>query len=106
MSRRSDSIIGFLAGAAIGATLGVLFAPAKGEITREKLGLKLEKYKDLLKDLIAKYAEELPTTSPNGEIITAAKSEGMKVVSDAKAQAEALLGDVEDLIGQIKGKRL
>ncbi len=105
MSRRSDSIIAFLAGAAVGTTIGILFAPAKGEITREKLSLKLEKYKELLKDLIANYGDDASTTSPSGEVITAAKSEGMKVVSDAKAQAEALLGDVEDLIGQIKGKR-
>ncbi len=108
MSRRSDSIIAFLAGAAVGATLGILFAPDKGEVTREKLGLQLEKYKDKLKDLINKYSNELnatTSTTENGNVITAAKSEGMKVVKDAQAQAEALLGDVEDLIGQIKGKR-
>lgn len=104
MSRRSDAVIAFLAGAAVGATLGILFAPDKGEVTREKLGNQLEKYKEKLKDLIAKYSKEVASTE-NGEVITAAKSEGMKVVKDAKAQAEALLGDVEDLIGQIKGKR-
>mgnify|MGYP002777111111 CR=1 FL=1 len=104
MSRRSDAVIAFLAGAAVGATLGILFAPDKGEVTREKLGNQLEKYKEKLKDLIAKYSKEVANTE-NGEVITAAKSEGMKVVKDAKAQAEALLGDVEDLIGQIKGKR-
>lgn len=105
MSRRSDSIIAFVAGAAVGATIGILFAPDKGEVTRGKLKVRLEKYKDLLKDLIDKYTKDLGLTEENGEIITAAKSEGMKVVSDAKAQAEALLGDVEDLIGQIKGKK-
>ncbi|MFN0049903.1 MAG: YtxH domain-containing protein [Cytophagales bacterium] len=105
MSRRSDSIIAFLAGAAVGATIGILFAPEKGEVTRGKLGIRLEKYKDLLKELIAKYSKDLNISAETGEVITAAKSEGMKVVSDAKAQAEALLGDVEDLIGQIKGKR-
>lgn len=104
MSRRSDAFIAFLAGATLGATLGILFAPDKGKNTRDKLGLKLEKYKDRLKDLIAKYTAAV--ASEDGEVVTAAKTESMKVVNDAKAQAEALLGDVEELIGQIKGRKI
>lgn len=103
MSRRGDALLAFLAGAAVGGALGVLFAPDKGEVTREKLGHQLEKYKEKLKELITKYSKEFQ--DENGQIITAAKSEGMKVVKDAKEQAEALLSDVEDLIGQIKGKK-
>lgn len=34
---RNDSFFAFIAGAAIGATLGVLFAPAKGEVTRRRI---------------------------------------------------------------------
>mgnify|MGYP005993322779 CR=1 FL=1 len=34
--------------------------------------------------------------------LTAAKSEGEKVVSDAKEKAERLLADVDELIGHIK----
>ena len=34
-----------------------------------------------------------------------AKSEGQKVINNAKEKAEQLLGDVEELMGQIKGKK-
>ncbi|MDX2195596.1 MAG: YtxH domain-containing protein [Cytophagales bacterium] len=111
MSRRSDVFLAFLTGAAVGASLGVLFAPEKGEITREKLGIKLEKYKDKLKELILKYSEIGATATDNSanesnpEYTSAAKSEGQKVVKDVRSQAEALLNDVEDLIFHIKAKK-
>ncbi|MDX2189733.1 MAG: YtxH domain-containing protein [Bacteroidota bacterium] len=108
MSKRSDAFMAFLAGAAVGAAVGILFAPDKGKNTRERLGIHLEKYKDKLKDIIAKYAtvETVENNSNgNGEVFSAAKNESIKVVKDARAQAEALLEDVEDLISQIsKGK--
>lgn len=102
MSKRSDSLVAFVAGAAVGAALGILFAPDKGKNTRDKLGFKLEKYKEMLKDLINKYSNG---DEKSENIMTSAKSEGMRVVKDARSQAEALLNDVEDLIGQIRIKK-
>ncbi len=34
---KNDSLITFVAGAAVGAALGILFAPEKGEVTRRKI---------------------------------------------------------------------
>ena len=100
MSRKSDAFISFLSGAAVGAVLGILYAPDSGKNTREKLSYKLDKYKQKLQDLISEYTNE----EQKPEYTSMAKSEGAKIVKEAKSKAEALLGDVEELIGQIKGK--
>ena len=98
MSNSSKSLLAFLFGAATGAIIGLLYAPEKGTHTREKLSFMLDKYKNELEELI----QELVKTKTSTE--TVAKSEGQKVIKNAKDKAEKLLEDVDDLIGQIKSK--
>jgi gas vesicle protein len=43
-------LLGVLAGIAVGATLGVLFAPEKGSVTRKKISDKGEDYSESLKE--------------------------------------------------------
>lgn len=49
--KASNIVLGILAGAAVGAVLGVLFAPDKGSNTRKKITRKGE---DMVEDLKAK----------------------------------------------------
>lgn len=97
MSKRSNSALAFLLGAATGTILGILYAPDKGSSTRDKLSFLVDKYKKELEQLVNALVEGEEGSS------SVAKEKGKKVINDAKEKAEKLLEDVDELIGQIKG---
>lgn len=105
MSNSSRSFIAFLAGVATGAAIGILYAPDKGEVTRDKLSYRLKNYREQLQKFITDLIErgdEVALEMAGGD--SSAKAEGQKVVSEARQKAERLLEDVESLMEQIKSK--
>lgn len=54
MNRNQKIITAFAAGAAIGGTLAILFAPQKGSETRQQMAAKAQALTDQLKDVIKK----------------------------------------------------
>lgn len=100
MSKNSNSFLAFLTGAAAGAILGILYAPDKGENTRDKLSYQLDKYSKKLDELVKEFIEGKELSDNE------ARTEGDKIVSDAKEKAERLLDDVNGLITKIKGEEV
>lgn len=98
MSGSSRSFFAFLTGVLTGVAVGIVFAPDKGETTRDKLTYRLGKYRDELQKLISDLlnSKELEENT--------AKSQGEKVVNDAREKAEKLLEDVDRLMEQIKNQ--
>jgi gas vesicle protein len=99
MSKTTSNILLFVSGAAVGAVAGILFAPEKGRETRSWLSYRLEKYRDTLSDLLEELVEDRNLVTTN------AKTEGQRVIQDAKDKAEKLLGDVDSLINEINSRK-
>ena len=60
MAKTGNILLGLAAGAAIGVGLGILFAPDKGKVTREKI-------KDSVSDKAEKLKEQLDRLTENVE---------------------------------------
>ncbi|NEM96275.1 YtxH domain-containing protein [Pontibacter burrus] len=99
MGKKTTAMLAFVSGAAVGAAAGILFAPEKGQETRSWLSYRLEKYRDTLSDLL----EQLVAKGEN--VPTSARTEGQRVIQDAKDKAEKLLGDVDLLINEINSRK-
>ncbi|GMQ27910.1 YtxH domain-containing protein [Algoriphagus confluentis] len=95
MSKNSNTLLAFLVGAGVGTALGILFAPDTGANTRDKLTFKLSKYQKELEELIKELVEGKELH------LNEAKTEGKRVINEAKNKAENLLSDVNKLIEQI-----
>ncbi|HEX8426214.1 YtxH domain-containing protein [Hymenobacter sp.] len=99
-SKTITGLVCFTGGALTGALFGLLYAPEKGRETRSWLSYKLEKYRENLADLTENLVTSRSDMGPSS-----AKSEGQRVIQDAKSKAEQLLGDVDQLINQINSRK-
>ncbi len=79
---KGNAITGLLAGVAIGAVLGILFAPEKGSETRKKIA---KKSKESLGDLKDKYNDALDKLTSKLEKV---KNEGLEIYEDGIELAE------------------
>jgi gas vesicle protein len=91
-------ILGVLGGVAVGALLGVLFAPEKGDKTRTKIMDKSNTYADELKD---KLDTLLGSITKKYEKIW---SEGENLVAEGKSKFYDVKNEGENLVAEGKSK--
>jgi gas vesicle protein len=76
--KNNDVVLGILGGVAVGAVLGVLFAPAKGSETRKKIANTSVDFKDSIKESLENFSEKIAQT------INGLKDEANEIIADAK----------------------
>ncbi len=96
MSRTGRDLTFLITGIAAGTIVGLLYAPDKGKITRDRLSFRLSKYREQIEQLV----NDLINSADLPENLS--KNEGQRVVNDAREKAERLLEDVDRLMAQIK----
>jgi gas vesicle protein len=84
---KAKIITSILIGAVTGATLGILFAPAKGSKTRKKLMRRKEDFKDALQDKVSQFVDEITEQYEN------VKSQASNLMQNGKEKASAVKAD-------------
>ncbi len=86
--RSGKILLGVLAGVAVGATLGILFAPARGKSTRRKIARKSDEYADELKE---KFSEFVGGITKNVENL---KEEAIRMAEFGRHEVEDVEAEV------------
>jgi gas vesicle protein len=98
--KKSNVVLGILAGAAVGALLGVLFAPDKGSKTRRKIYRKGEDIVDDLKDKALDLAEKANDLSRKASKLVDKVNEKVQTVKheteNAAGHAGAKFSEMKD----------
>jgi gas vesicle protein len=98
----SNTLLALLAGVAIGAGLGILFAPDSGENTRRKIKDGVDGYGDELKNHLNGLSDKIRSTvARKGE---QAAEELDALVSDASEETELVIAKLEARLNQLKAR--
>jgi gas vesicle protein len=99
-SKTSSSVIALLAGAAIGAGLGILFAPDKGSKTREKIKDGLDDFKNQARDKWETLEED--TKEKFSRTKDDLKETVENLLSDTSYKAEEAISFLEEKLAELK----
>ena len=93
----SKVLLGFVAGAAVGALAGILFAPDKGENTRKKIAHKAGDWTDAAKDSFSGLIDGVKRA------YSGAKDEAEELGANAKAKMTSAKNEVKSEVRNALG---
>lgn len=101
MAGKTGTVLAVLAGAAVGAAIGILFAPDEGAKTRKKIKDGYDTKRDELKDKMAELSEQL-----KGKLGTS--KEGLeagfdKLVASVEEKKDDIVATLERKLQELKG---
>jgi gas vesicle protein len=101
-NEQGNTVIALLAGAAIGAGIGMLFAPASGEETRERIKKKAGEVSDNVSESTAKMKHDIIEKASNKK---AAIGETLdELVSAMSYKADDVITALEKKLAELKEK--
>ena len=102
MSSNSNTLLALLAGAAIGAGIGILYVPARGEKTRRRIGRKFQGGKE---ELLNQYDEVISKVKSKVSKASDNLSDGIdSLVKDGKHTSENVISTLEEKLKALKAE--
>lgn len=102
MSNTGNTILGVITGTAIGAALGILFAPEKGEVTRKNIANMASETKKSLEENAIDFKDKMATKIAADTDTLETKVEN--IVSDVSYKTEDVITALENKLAILKNK--
>ncbi|MGJ8549201.1 YtxH domain-containing protein [Winogradskyella wichelsiae] len=102
MSNNGNTVLGILAGTAVGAVLGILFAPDKGSETRRRIAEEAATKRDLMAEKAIELRDSLGNTISTQKENLDHQVEA--IVSNASYKAEDVITTLESRLKELKDK--
>ena len=102
MSDNGNTVLGILAGTAVGAVLGILFAPDKGSKTRQRIADQATLAKENIEQAAVDLKDKAVSTAASKKQTLDEKVDS--IVLDASHKADEVISTLEKKLAELKAK--